>query len=243
VLLVDDQPIVGAAVRHLLASETDIDFHHCARAVEAIQYANRIAPALILQDLIIPDVDGFALLREYRTNPATAQVPVIVLSGNNDAATRERAIGDGAVGYMVKLPAKAEFIACIRRHASRDAETHARVGTLNDAVLESLSQIGSPEFVRGLMVQFVAEATACVQTLVGAAGRREGHTLKAIAHRLKGSALIVGATNLARLCGQIESCLAVDPRDASAEDLVADVEQEFSRVREALAVERLLSTL
>jgi CheY-like chemotaxis protein/HPt (histidine-containing phosphotransfer) domain-containing protein len=251
VLLVDDQQFVGAAVRQLLATETDIDFHHCTQAVEAIPYANRIGPTVILQDLMMPDVDGFTLVRMYRLNPTTARVPVIVLSGNDDAATRTRALGDGAVDYIVKLPKKADLVACIRRHASPGAGAIAQPtpapapkpveDTLDRAVLESLSEMGSPEFARGLIDQFVAEAAACVQTLVGAASRREGHTLKATAHSLKGSSMIVGATKLARLCGQIDSRLALDPGDLGAADLAADVEQEFGRVREALSAGRASS--
>ncbi len=248
VLLVDDQQFVGAAVRQLLASETDIDFHHCTKAVEAIPYANRIAPAIILQDLMMPDVDGFTLVRMYRLNPATSRVPVIVLSGNDDAATRTRALGDGAVDYVVKLPKKADLVACIRRHASTRAGApappptpapppQAAGATLDRAVLESLSEMGSPEFARGLIDQFIAEAGACVQTLVAAAGRREAHTLKATAHSLKGSSMIVGATALARLCGEIESRVAADQSDRGA-DLAADVEREFGRVREALAAQQ-----
>src|SRR5580704_5190132 len=118
VLLVDDQQLVGAVVGRLLAAEPDIEFHHCDRAANAIALANRIAPTIVLQDLVMPDVDGLTLMRSFRANPLTARTPVIVLSGNDDAATRARALAEGAADYLVKLPTKADLVACIRSHAT-----------------------------------------------------------------------------------------------------------------------------
>ena len=79
VLLVDDQPFVGAAVGRLLATEQDIDLHYCRYPLEAIPLANEIIPSIILQDLIMPDIDGLTLVRSFQANPPTARTPVIVL--------------------------------------------------------------------------------------------------------------------------------------------------------------------
>jgi PleD family two-component response regulator len=117
VLLVDDQRIVGAALRLMLKSETDIELHCCLSALDAIEFANKIAPTIVFQDLVMPDIDGFTLVRSFRSNPQTAGTPIIVLSANDDAGTRARALSEGADGYMVKVPSKAELIACIRRYA------------------------------------------------------------------------------------------------------------------------------
>ena len=71
VLLVDDQAMVCEAVRRALANQTDIDFHYCADAGEAISLANQIKPTVILQDLVMPGMDGLTLVNQYRANPAT----------------------------------------------------------------------------------------------------------------------------------------------------------------------------
>src|SRR5579862_4042239 len=92
VLLVDDQSLVGAALGLLLESESDIELHCCLWAVNAIALANQIAPTIVLQDLVMPEIDGLTLMRSFRTNPPTAGTPVIVLSGNDDPATRARAL-------------------------------------------------------------------------------------------------------------------------------------------------------
>ncbi len=81
VLLVDDQAFVGAAVGRLLATEHDIGLHCCRNALDAIAVANQLNPTIILQDLVMPDIDGLTLVRLFRANPPTAETPVIVLSG------------------------------------------------------------------------------------------------------------------------------------------------------------------
>ena len=88
VLLVDDQRLVGAALERLLAGEQDIALHCCYNAVDAIARANQIGPTLILQDLVLPDIDGLAMVRMFRANPPTAATPIIVLSASGDAGTR-----------------------------------------------------------------------------------------------------------------------------------------------------------
>lgn len=117
VLLVDDQPIIGEALRRLLADEADIDLHYCADPLRAIDEANMIRPSVILQDLVMPYVDGLELVRRYRANPKTAETPVIVLSTKEDAVIKGNAFGAGANDYLVKLPDKIELIARIRYHA------------------------------------------------------------------------------------------------------------------------------
>ena len=84
VLLVDDQPFVGVVVKNLLAGEPDIELHCCDKALDAMAQANQINPTIILQDLVLPGIDGLTLVRMYRENPATASTPIVVLSGNDD---------------------------------------------------------------------------------------------------------------------------------------------------------------
>lgn len=118
VLLVDDQALVGTFVRHLLASEPDIELHCCLRADEVMAAADRHRPAVIFQDLVMPDADGFELIQRLRASPTTARTPIVVLSANDDAETRARARAEGADDYLVKLPGKRELIDLIRRMAA-----------------------------------------------------------------------------------------------------------------------------
>jgi len=117
VLLVDDQAIIGEAVRRALSSETNIDFHFCSDAKQALAQAIQIKPTVILQDLVMPHFDGMTLVREYRNNPATRDIPIIVLSTKEDPKIKSAAFAAGANDYLVKLPDSIELIARIRYHS------------------------------------------------------------------------------------------------------------------------------
>jgi len=117
VLLVDDQQIVAEAIRRMLVSETDIDFHYCPDPAQALSIARELSPTIILQDLVMPDIDGLLLLKFYRANAATRDIPVIVLSSQEEPVTKAKAFELGASDYLVKLPNRVELIARVRHHS------------------------------------------------------------------------------------------------------------------------------
>lgn len=118
VLLVDDQAMVAEAIRRMLETEGNITFHYCQEPDKALEMAIEVKPSVILQDLVMPDVDGMTLMRFYRNHPATKRVPVIVLSSKEDAAIKRDAFNNGANDYLVKLPDPIELIARIKAHGS-----------------------------------------------------------------------------------------------------------------------------
>jgi len=134
VLLVDDQAMVGEAVRRMLASETDIAFHFCSDPTKAMQAARDLQPTVILQDLVMPQIDGLQLVKFFRANPATRDVPMIVLSSREEPETKSKAFELGANDYLVKLPDKLEVIARIRYHSQAYLARRER-----DAALEALN--------------------------------------------------------------------------------------------------------
>jgi signal transduction histidine kinase/HPt (histidine-containing phosphotransfer) domain-containing protein len=132
VLLVDDQAMVCEAVRRALANEPDIDFHYCADAREAMSTATHIKPTVILQDLVMPGIDGLTLVSQFRANAATRDIPIIVLSTNENPQVKGQSFAMGANDYLVKLPDRIELIARLRYHSraylnqlQRDAAYHA----------------------------------------------------------------------------------------------------------------------
>lgn len=118
VLLVDDQPIVGETVRRMLAPEKDIVFHYCQDPTAAIKMATDISPTVILQDLVMPEVDGLTLVRFFRGHKKLKEVPLIVLSSKEEAVTKAEAFAKGANDYLVKLPDRIELVARIRYHST-----------------------------------------------------------------------------------------------------------------------------
>jgi len=118
VLLVDDQAMVGEAVRRALVDEPDLTFSYCDDPAKAIEMAKVLSPTVILQDLVMPNVNGLDLVAKYRSNPATKLVPIIVLSTKEDASTKSDAFKAGANDYLVKLPDRIELVARIRYHST-----------------------------------------------------------------------------------------------------------------------------
>jgi len=117
VLLVDDQPMVAEALRRALADEDDIDFQYCQSPNQAVAKATEINPTVILQDLVMPDIDGLTMVEYFRANPQTNQIPIIVLSTKDEPEIKSKAFSLGADDYLVKLPDRIELIARIRHHS------------------------------------------------------------------------------------------------------------------------------
>src|SRR6266849_9652408 len=117
VLLVDDQMIVARAVCELLAQDQGIALHYCPSPHQALERAEALRPTVILQDLVMPDINGLELVRKYRATPATAEIPIIVLSTKEDPITKSQAFAEGANDYLVKLPDRIELVARVRYHS------------------------------------------------------------------------------------------------------------------------------
>ncbi len=118
VLLVDDQLMIAEAVRRMLAGYDDIEYYSVSDAVSALATAERIRPTVILQDLVMPGIDGFALIKSYRASEALREVPVIVLSSKEDAKLKAHGFAVGANDYLVKLPEQLELLARVRYHSA-----------------------------------------------------------------------------------------------------------------------------
>ncbi len=118
VLLVDDQRIVGETIRRMLVDIPGLEYRFCADPGIALAEADAFEPTVILQDLIMPGVDGIDMVRAFRENPKTAATPLIVLSSKEEATTKADAFAAGANDYLVKLPDKLEVVARIRYHSA-----------------------------------------------------------------------------------------------------------------------------
>ena len=124
VLLVDDQRIIGESVRRTLADHADIVYEFVSDPNLAMDRADEFEPTVILQDLVMPDVDGLELVRRYRESSTLKHVPLVVLSVKEDPEIKAQAFALGVNDYLVKLPSSVELVARIRHHST--AYLHAR---------------------------------------------------------------------------------------------------------------------
>ncbi len=155
VLLIDDQAMIGEAVRRMLAPEQDIRFRYCGDPAQALEVARSWGPTVILQDLVMPEMDGLTLVKFYRADPALRDTPLIVLSTKEEPATKAEAFALGANDYLVKLPDRIELVARLRYHS----RAHINLLERNEAYTALLAS------QQTLMAE-LAEASAYVQSLL-----------------------------------------------------------------------------
>lgn len=114
VLLVDDEPLLVDYVRIQLRHSCDV--LPAASAEEGLARALAERPDLILIDHVLPGVSGIELLRTIRRHPEIHTIPVMVLSGRGDEATRLAALAAGADDFIGKPFSGKELAARIRSH-------------------------------------------------------------------------------------------------------------------------------
>ncbi|HEY7485317.1 MAG TPA: response regulator transcription factor [Streptosporangiaceae bacterium] len=126
VLLADDEGMVRAGVRAILAAAPEIDVvAEAADGREAIDLAQRHRPDVALLDIRMPRLDGLAATGEIlRTVPGTA---VVILTTFSEDAYIARALGDGASGFLLKSGDPEDLLAGVRAVADGAAYLSPRV--------------------------------------------------------------------------------------------------------------------
>ena len=157
VLLIDDQPIVAEGIRRMLEHEKDIEYHYCQDPEKAMEEVERIRPTVILQDLIMPDTDGMSMVRLFREQALTKEIPVIVLSSKEDPEIKAEAFALGATDYLVKMPHAFELQARIRHHSKAYLDSQAVQETLSKLQQTQVQLIQSEKMASvGLLAAGVA---------------------------------------------------------------------------------------
>ena len=101
VLVVEDDPFYFKIYQTKLAKE-QIEAGLVGNGNEALEAVKKRLPGLILLDLIMPEKDGFETLAALKADPATAQIPVIILSNLSQEEYIKKVMDMGAVEYLIK---------------------------------------------------------------------------------------------------------------------------------------------
>ncbi len=122
ILIVEDDPQTRALHRRIIAEHfPGYTISDAGNGREALDLLARETPSLIVLDLVMPEVDGFAVLEALRANPRTATVPVLVLSGRALSTDDVRRLGEARVIFQTKdVLAKGELANALRRTLARD---------------------------------------------------------------------------------------------------------------------------
>jgi two-component system chemotaxis family response regulator WspR len=116
-LVVDDQALIVEKLRRYVDGQQDIEFLAVQNAATAIDAAIAFRPTVILQDLVMPEINGIELIMRYRETLELSSVPVVVLSSDNSSEQKEHCFAIGANDYLVKLPDRIELLARVRYHS------------------------------------------------------------------------------------------------------------------------------
>lgn len=113
-LIIDDSPTIVFALKKILRSAGFITFE-ALNAEAGIAIAREEVPDLIFLDIVLPGANGFAALRALRKDLATAHIPVIMISGNEQATELFFGSRTGADDFMKKPFSRFEVFARIER--------------------------------------------------------------------------------------------------------------------------------
>ena len=102
ILYIEDNPANVEVVSRFLRSRPDTTLRSETSGRAGIAYAARNRPDIILLDLHLPDLHGGQVLVELKAEPATAAIPVVVLSADASQGVIRRMIADGALAYLTK---------------------------------------------------------------------------------------------------------------------------------------------
>ena len=114
VLIIDDSPTVCAALKKILRSAGCVTFQ-ALDAESGLEMVQSERPELIFLDIVLPRMYGFSALRHLRRDPATRDIPVIMISGNEQATEQFFGSASGADDFMKKPFSRSEVFARIER--------------------------------------------------------------------------------------------------------------------------------
>lgn len=117
ILIVDDEPLNLATLEAFLAGD-GYDLHFAADGLEACAQAEVVQPDLILLDVMMPELDGFAVCRRLRADPVVGRVPIIMITALDDERSRLEGLRAGADDFITKPCRREELRARVRTVAS-----------------------------------------------------------------------------------------------------------------------------
>lgn len=114
IMVVDDSPTDAANLKRTLEKARH-EVSIAGDAADALQRIREEQPDAVLMDVVMPGVNGFQATRTLSRDPATAQIPVIVVSAKNQETDRVWALRQGAKAYLVKPFKDADLVKMIEQ--------------------------------------------------------------------------------------------------------------------------------
>jgi len=227
VLVAEDNPVnQRVAVRQL--ERLGIAADAVANGIEAVEAASRADYALVLMDVQMPEMDGFAAARELRRRGTP--VPIVALTANALSGDRERCLDAGMDDYLAK-PIDEEALARVLRQFL-PAEREEVPSVLDEATLDRLREVSS-DFLREIAHVYLDDAPSRLDAIRAAVVRNDPRALSFAAHAFKSGSGNLGATAVSALCAELEA-RGKEGNMTDAPGKVAELEREYAKVEAAL---------
>lgn len=118
VLIAEDEPNIVESLRFLL-ERAGFEIRVASDGRQALETALELQPAVLVLDLMLPELDGYEVLRRLRAEPNGKDLPVLMLTAKGQRIDRETALECGADLFMTKPFANAEITAAVTELASK----------------------------------------------------------------------------------------------------------------------------
>jgi putative two-component system response regulator len=155
VLIVDDTPVNLVLMGELLDGLYAVRLARSGRQALAAA-ATLPKPSLVLLDVMMPDLDGFQVLRELRANPATADIPVIFVTARGAFEDEEYGLRLGAVDYVTKPIKPVLLLARVATHLELKRVRDMLANHKADLELELARRVRDIEIVQEVSVRALA---------------------------------------------------------------------------------------
>lgn len=143
ILIIDDEPLNVALLEELLSEAGYKQLRSITDSRLAVDVCGTFVPDLILLDLMMPHVDGFAILHSIRSAGGDVFLPVIALTADANEETKRAALGAGATDFLLKpldhlevLLRIANLLEMRRLHIQLDTQRAALEDALRERSLE-----------------------------------------------------------------------------------------------------------
>lgn len=176
-LLIEDDPTLLELIAAALEFE-GFRVHRAAEGAAGLELARRIRPALILCDVTMPGMDGYAVLAAVRADPRIAGVPFVFLTARGEKKDLRLGMTSGADDYLTKPVATDDLLAAVRGRLARQSAASSRAPDFSSH--EPLTALGlSPKQAEVLL--WVAQGKSNAETAV-ILGVSEGTVKKHLEH-------------------------------------------------------------
>ncbi len=247
ILVVEDNTVnqrVAVGLLDKLCYRSDV----AANGREAVQLHETIEYGAILMDCQMPDMDGYEATREIRRREDGSghRTPIIAMTAGALQRDQERVFAAGMDDYLVKPVSEETLKAVLARWCGTLSPSEFVIGSPEDfargkrrstaAEVAAQLQDENAELFADVIKTFRAQTPERVEELRAAQGEGDVEVIRALAHRLKGSCLTVGAEAPAATCGELEAaCTETAAAPPEAARLMARLVAQLAEFEQRLA--------